>query len=118
MILVDTCIWSDHFRQDSRPLRALLAQGTVLGHPWVLGELLLGSGLPGPLAEHLASLPQAHTATQADMLKFVQTSRLRGVGWVDAQLLLSAIHSGAMLWTRDAMLRKAAHRFGVAGSGV
>ncbi len=42
MILVDTPVWIDHLRAGSAALARLLERGTVLGHPWVVGELALG----------------------------------------------------------------------------
>jgi predicted nucleic acid-binding protein len=43
MILVDASVWIDHFRAESTRLVRLLNGVRVLGHPWVTGELALGS---------------------------------------------------------------------------
>ena len=43
MILVDTSIWVDHLRSGDPTLRALLDDGQVLVHPFVIGEIALGS---------------------------------------------------------------------------
>ena len=39
MILVDTSVWIDHFRQTDSKLADLLHQCAVLAHPFVIGEL-------------------------------------------------------------------------------
>ena len=41
VILVDTSVWVEHLRSASAILGALLDDGGVLGHPFVLGELAL-----------------------------------------------------------------------------
>ncbi len=43
MILVDTSIWVDHLRAGHPVLAHLHEQGHVLGHPWAVGEIALGS---------------------------------------------------------------------------
>jgi len=42
VILVDTSVWIDHLRAGRATLARVLDRGTVLGHPWVVGELALG----------------------------------------------------------------------------
>nr|MBA2670032.1 type II toxin-antitoxin system VapC family toxin [Gemmatimonadota bacterium] len=43
MILTDTSVWIDHLRAGDPALSALLEQGRVLVHPFVLGELACGN---------------------------------------------------------------------------
>jgi len=43
MILVDTSVWIDHFRNGNARLRELLQEGEVATHPMVLGELACGN---------------------------------------------------------------------------
>jgi hypothetical protein len=52
-----------------------------------------------------------------DVLALVRQRKLmrRGVGWIDAHLLASALLSGAAVWTADADLSAAATALGVAG---
>ena len=65
MIIVDTSIWIDHLRCGSAELVDLLNRSRVLAHPFIIGELALGSlkdrqaviasmqGLPrAPVASH------------------------------------------------------------------
>jgi hypothetical protein len=43
MILVDTSIWIDHFRSPDDELRRIIEEDQLLCHPFVIGELALGS---------------------------------------------------------------------------
>lgn len=117
MILVDTSVWIDHFRASDVQLTALLNQTQVLGHPYVIGEIALGSvKRRAQIVRDLGNLPAAMLAAPAEVLLFVERHKLAnsGVGYVDAALLASAALSNAGLWTRDKNLRACAARCGVA----
>ena len=43
MIIVDTSIWIDHLHKGNRVMDHLLADDAVMLHPFVLGEIALGS---------------------------------------------------------------------------
>ena len=43
MILADTSVWIEHFRSRTDELEQPLAEGEVLIHPFVLGELACGN---------------------------------------------------------------------------
>lgn len=43
MILVDTSVWIDHINASDPMLISLLAEERVLAHPYVIGEISLGS---------------------------------------------------------------------------
>ena len=45
MILAGTSVWIDHFRNGHPGLAGRLAEGLVLIHPFVSGELACGTGL-------------------------------------------------------------------------
>jgi len=98
------------------PLVRLLEDDQVFAHPWVRGELALGS-LRDRTAflELLESLPQVEPATDAAVLALVEQRRLlgRGVGWVDAQLLAACVNHPCRLWTRDRRLAAVAQELGV-----
>lgn len=121
MILVDTSVWIDHLRSGDAQLVALLQGGTVLGHPWVTGELSLGNlTRRTEILGLLSSLPQAVVATDVEVMTFIDHHQLSGlgIGYVDAHLLASTrLSGGARLWTRDKRLRAAAVRLGFDRSG-
>jgi predicted nucleic acid-binding protein len=114
-VLVDTSVWVRALGPKERDLRArldaLLAGDAVLAHPLVYGELLMGDvgGRAAALhryAQFPSCVPVAHEAVVA----FVRHHRLmgRGVGWIDAHLLASAVRDRVALWTVDQPLAQAA----------
>lgn len=117
-VLVDTSVWRRYLSgaQSVRRLGDLLDEDdVVLTHPFVLGELVLG-GLSAREEGLFARLPDADVIPHEDVLALVRHRRLarRGIGWVDAHLLASALTSRATLWTVDADLVAAARDLGVA----
>ncbi|HVP53676.1 MAG TPA: hypothetical protein VMU45_01685 [Candidatus Eisenbacteria bacterium] len=54
----------------------------------------------------LRSLPQVPVGSHDEVLAFVDRHRLtgRGIGWIEAHLLASALLAGSLLWTRDRRL--------------
>lgn len=114
MILVDTSIWVGHLRAGDAVLGRLLQQGQVLGHPWVSGEIALGSlSQRRQVLALLAGLPRADVATDAEVVTFLERHRLYGlgIGYVDAQLLAAtALTADARLWTTDKRLAAVATR--------
>ncbi|MEO6806104.1 MAG: type II toxin-antitoxin system VapC family toxin [Edaphobacter sp.] len=118
MILVDTSVWVDHLRKDEAGMRRLLGRGQVFSHPFVIGELAMGSFKRRDLLlGELGDLPQAKVAEDDEVLHFVSEHTLfgSGLGYIDAHLLAAArLTPGTLLWTRDKRLSEVAHRFGVA----
>lgn len=111
MILVDTSVWIEHLRMGSERLRSLLYNEQVLCHPFVVGELACGTlHNRQEILSTLRALPEAHVAEQEEVLRFLEARRLygRGLGWVDAHLLASALLTQCTLWTLDRPLRRAA----------
>lgn len=112
MILVDTSVWVDHFRKSDPGLVRWLEAGTVMAHPFVIGELALG-GLKRreTILSMLYDLPAAEVASDAEVLQFIDRHRLAGsgVGYIDAHLLAAVrLTGGAALWTRDKRLNELA----------
>lgn len=111
-MLVDTSVWRRYFSGNAgvRRLGELLDEdGAVLIHPFIIGELVLG-GLSTREEGLFVRLPSAHVVRHEEVLDLVRRRRLmrRGVGWVDAHLLASALTSSAVLWSIDADLSAAA----------
>jgi predicted nucleic acid-binding protein len=120
MILADTSVWIGYFRgeESTEEMGRFLDEGQVLLHPWILGELLLGNlGKDRhAVARDLRRLPAAPRIDDEEQLRFVEARNLpgRGIGWVDAQLLASALASESRLWTLDRKLAKVASELQVA----
>jgi predicted nucleic acid-binding protein len=117
MILVDSSVWIDHLRNKDLVLVGLLDDAQILAHPFVIGELALGSlGRRDLVLGALRDLPQAAVATDEEVFAFIEQHRLfgLGIGHVDAHLLAATRLSGARLWTRDKRLRDVARRLRVA----
>lgn len=117
MILVDTSVWIDHLRSGDGVLARLLEESRVLAHPFVVGELALGSlRQREPVLEALLHLPVATVATDGEVRHMIEREALSGtgIGYVDAHLLASArLSAGASLWTRDGRLLTVARKLTV-----
>ncbi len=108
MVLVDTSVWIQHLRKGEPQLAELLEKATVLIHPFVLGELACGRlKNRGQFLSDLETLPEATVATQEETLELIHNRKLwgRGIGWIDAHLLASALLSNCRLWTLDQNLK-------------
>lgn len=111
MILVDTSIWVDHLRQGEPQLAAALERREVAIHPWVIGELACGHlRQRQQVLSLLGLLPTLPVAFDGEVLQLIEARALmgRGIGYLDAHLLASALISNARLWTRDRRLRQVA----------
>ena len=95
----------------------LLENKSLVVHPFVLGEVALGrmSSRAAVLAD-LALLDSPTVAENADVLGLIERTPLwgRGIGWVDAHLLATALLDRIQLWTLDQYLHAAASDLGVA----
>lgn len=118
MILIDASVWIDHLRRAIAEITALIERTEAVTHPFVIGELAMGS-LPDrrETLRFLSDLPGIAPASHAEVMALVEWQRLfgTGIGLVDAHLLASVrAVPGALLWTRDRRLRTQAERLGVA----
>jgi len=118
LIIVDTSVWIDHLKAGDARLVELLGRGRVLAHPFVTGELALGSlHQRAAVLGALNDLPQALVAREDEVMTFIETQKLYGtvIGYVDAHLLTAArLTPGVTLWTRDRRLREASARLQLA----
>jgi predicted nucleic acid-binding protein len=106
-VLVDTSVWVEHLRQKDPVLAALLSQGEVECHPFIIGELACGwLQRRSEVLELLQRLPQVPVASHGEVLTLIERHRLmgRGIGWIDAHLLASAALAQTPLWSRDRRL--------------
>lgn len=117
MILVDTSVWIDHLRHGDNTLVKLLNAGQVLVHPFVIGEIALGSlRQRDVILDTLTDMPRVKVATDEEVLALINQSNLYGIGigYIDAHLLASTrLTPGTLLWTRDKRLRAVADQAGL-----
>jgi len=119
-VLVDTSVWI-RFLSNRAPyaaeLEELLGRGEVSGHEFVYGELLIGDvGGRRQLLSDYEQIHQAPVVSHDDVVSFVRHRRLhgRGIGWIDAHLLASALVGHVTLWTTDPRLAALATELGIA----
>ena len=99
-------------------LSSLLANDRVLLHPYIIGEVAMGS-----LANRLSVITQLSKQRQIavvfheEVMAFIEADGLFGIGigYIDAHLLASVkITPQAQFWTRDNRLAAVAARFHLA----
>jgi predicted nucleic acid-binding protein len=119
IVLVDTSVWI-RFLSNRAPYAAeldgLLSRDEVSGHDFVYGELLIGDrGGRGLLLANYEQMHQAPLVPHRELVAFVRERRLhgRGVGWIDAHLLASALVGRLKLWTVDPRLAAIAKELGI-----
>ena len=118
MILVDTSVWIDHLRAGDPTLSKLLKHGEVLTHPFVVGEVALGSLRQRAIViGALLNLPRAIAAKDDEVLRFIDAESLAGlgIGYIDAHLLAATrLTPETSFWTRDRRLLDVARRLSLA----
>ena len=120
MVLVDTSVWVNHLRRGDARLEALLLDGEVVCHPFVIGELACGNiKNRTEILTLLQALPKAPTIDLAEYLYFVEQNQLNGIGigFVDVHLIASALLIGISFWTNDRKLKQAARELNVLYEG-
>jgi predicted nucleic acid-binding protein len=110
VVLVDTSVWIRALA-GAAPFRSkldrLIDREDVLAHELIYGELLIGD--PGgrkAVLESYSQVPHAPVVPHAEVAQLVRSRKLhgRGIGWIDAHLLASALVASAHLWTADSAL--------------
>jgi len=118
MILVDTNTWVNHLRKRDPRLVLFLSQQRVRTCDVVVGELLLGSGLPKTFATDLAALPHLSCPSASETRSFINRHRRTlagaGIGWADVQIIIAAVTAGARIHSSDRPLRRVCTALGVA----
>ena len=117
MILADTSVWIQFFRAGDIELAALLNQGRVAMHDFVLGELACWNlrRRDRTIAD-LRLLPRIGTATTDETLSLIANRHLhdRGLGWIDVHLLAAALLTRCEIYTHDPARAKTAHDMKIA----
>jgi predicted nucleic acid-binding protein len=112
MVLVDTSVWVSHLRDGNTELANVLNNGNVLCHPLIIGELACGNLKDrAVILSFLKLLPMSIEAEHEEVLSFIENNRLmgKGIGYVDAQLVASAVLTGVPIWTLDKKLARVAN---------
>jgi hypothetical protein len=119
-VLVDTSVWI-RFLANRPPhaseLEQLLSRDEVSGHELVYGELLIGDrGGRTALLSNYERMDRAPLVSHTEVAAFVRDRQLngRGIGWIDAHLLASALVAQMTLWTADSPLATIAAELGIA----
>lgn len=98
-------------------MEALLENNLVLMHPFILGEIALGSLRDWHgMVRSLGAIPFAQRADDNEVLNMIDGKKLQGsgIGFIDAHLLASALLSEkTFIWTKDRRLGAAADRLGI-----
>lgn len=121
MVLADTSVWIEHFRQGQPALAEILNRTAVLVHPFIVGELACGNlKNRARILANLNALPNVEAASHDEVFRFIEDRRLwaRGIGWIDGHLLASALLSNSQFWTFDRRLDQVAHEVGIKTFGV
>ena len=121
MVLVDTSVWIRALA-GTAPFRSkldgLIDREEILAHELIYGELLIGdTGGRKELLESYSHVPHAPVVPHAEVAQLVRSRKLngRGIGWIDAHLLASALVARAKLWTADSSLAAIARELRIEG---
>lgn len=113
MILADTSIWIEFLKQISpifSAMRLCLENQKILTTEFIFGELLQGAKDVDEeriLCDYWESLPRIRSKDvfiEAGMLARRERFCQKGVGLIDAAILVSARHHRAKVWTLDKKL--------------
>ena len=111
MILADTSVWVDHLRSGNDRLASYLNEGSVVIHPFIIGELACGNiKNRTKILDMLGALPSIPIAQQDEVMHFISHNRIygKGIGLIDAHLLASSFLARCNVWTMDKALGKVA----------
>src|SRR3990172_4601718 len=115
MILADTSIWIEFLRAREPAFAAmalLLERQVVLGVECVFGELLQGARTTGErrtiLAywENVPKTDERQLWTEAGQCSGENNLLAKGVGLIDAAIIIAGRRTGARIWTLDEKLMR------------
>ena len=116
MVLVDTSVWVAHLRAGNIGLEALLNDGHVVCHPFIIGEIACGKlKNRSEILSLLQALPMAKRAEHEEVMQFIENHRLmgKGLGYIDMHLLASAMLTNLSIWTLDKRLNEVSSTLGI-----
>jgi predicted nucleic acid-binding protein len=115
VIIIDTSVWIDHFREGNAALKMLLLQQQVVQHPFITAEILLGNVRERENLQNLLNgLPQTAICDSGQLFDIITDNKLYGcgIGVVDAHILAATLKNGHQLWTRDKRLANQSQKLG------
>lgn len=118
MILADTSVWINHWRVTDLSFARLLVERRIVMHPFVLGELAMGSvkSRRTTLAD-MRDFYTLHPVPHEDVMALIEVKSLfsRGFGYIDMHLIAAALANPPVkILTRDGRFLRVAEQLGVA----
>jgi len=116
MILVDTSIWIDHLNNSNAELIKLLNSNRVCIHPFIIGELSCANiSNRKEILSLLNDLPHIEPALEEEVFTLIENEKLFGIGlgFVDVNLIASALIHDVKMWTYDKYLKKIAKKLDI-----
>lgn len=113
MVLADTNVWINFFRDGDTAFGQALWRGDVMTHWIVIGELATGNlSKRGETLTDLRAMALVPPATERESLALIENQKLfgKGLSWGDVQLLASCLIHHVPLWTKDKRLRDTARK--------
>jgi hypothetical protein len=109
MIIFDTNVWISFFKGEKKALwiKDMIIENQSILHPYIYGELLLG-GIADKAEIMLQALEMTTLLDQNLIYRFIKKNKLnnKGVGWVDVNILMSALLEKHQVYTYDENLIK------------
>ena len=116
MVLVDTSVWINYFRQGDPDLERLLDAYDVAIHDFITGELACGNFKKrSQIFNFLQLLPKVDQASHTEVINYIESNQLMGKGlsYVDIHLAVSAKISGINIWTTDKRFDEVNKKLGI-----
>ena len=119
MIIVDTSIWIEFFKTNEpyfSSLRLLLEKREIIALSPIFGELLQGAKTKKEKAtileywKYLPKITEDELLIMAGQYSFENKFIPKGVGLIDACIVVAAIESSSNIWTLDEKLKRVLKR--------
>ncbi len=120
MIIIDTSIWIDFFRQSNlqqnEVLYSLIDEGQVIGLSVIFGELLQGVKNEGEeklvleIWDAIPKIDESRLLIDAGILSSRERLITKGIGLIDSCILAAAKRNHLKIWTLDKKLAKESER--------
>jgi len=115
MIIIDTNVWVSFFKGEKKAilLKDMIIENQAVVHPYVYGELLLG-GISRGTGQLLLSLASVPVTGEELIYYFIMENKIhsKGIGWVDVNILVSALTEKHRVLTFDKNFEAICREFG------